>query len=274
MANIIKFRNTFRLAIDPSGNLQRWLERHPKLGLQLIRRSGRWGDVIVRNDTTRVVFFSKPGAGAGFHTTDYADGGRKNGHPSWLIQASKGESSRITEHADGLHIRVRRMGAVAESFDPGPVGSDSFFNAIFSRAFGFTRLSRKAIVSSHHGKETVGEALVKIRLLQGAFRRNVLPLFDNKCAVTGCDVPDVLTAAHILPFKDYKEGQADPLNGIVLRADLHLLFDRGLLTFEPRRDQLLCRFVGPARSIYGDGWRKVSLPDVGRVDRRKWLSKF
>ncbi len=71
--------------------------------------------------------------------------------------------------------------------------------------------------------------LVEQRAGQGLFREGVLRRFGSRCVVSDCDVEAVLEAAHIIP---YAEGRSqDPGVGLLLRADLHTLFDRGLLTF-------------------------------------------
>jgi hypothetical protein len=46
-----------------------------------------------------------------------------------------------------------------------------------------------------------------------------------------CEAVDALEAAHILLYKGKESNQ--PWNGILLRADLHLLFDKNLLTIDP-----------------------------------------
>ena len=57
---------------------------------------------------------------------------------------------------------------------------------------------------------------------QSAFRSNLLDL-DGKCAITKITIPEVLQAAHIVAVK--KGGREVTNNGILLRSDLHLLFD-------------------------------------------------
>lgn len=70
--------------------------------------------------------------------------------------------------------------------------------------------------------------LITVRKGQEAFRKCVLNLFDNKCAVTGVTTEKVLEAAHIIPFA--KNPVHDISNGIALRADLHKLLDSGYAT--------------------------------------------
>ena len=64
---------------------------------------------------------------------------------------------------------------------------------------------------------------------QNAFREMILSAYSG-CALTGCTDEVVLEAAHIIPYVNVKSNIIQ--NGICLRADLHLLFDRGLLRID------------------------------------------
>jgi hypothetical protein len=71
-----------------------------------------------------------------------------------------------------------------------------------------------------------------VRLGQAAFRKKLERVYGSKCAISGCSVAWTLQAAHIRPFA--KSGAAyDISNGLLLRSDLHLLFDAGLIAIEP-----------------------------------------
>lgn len=66
---------------------------------------------------------------------------------------------------------------------------------------------------------------------QTAFRRILLDAYKQRCAATGCSALDALEAAHVEPFK---AGGIDTLsNGILLRADLHRLFDAAQIAVNP-----------------------------------------
>lgn len=69
---------------------------------------------------------------------------------------------------------------------------------------------------------------VKPRLGQGSFRILVTDAYERRCAVTRERVLPVLEAAHIRPYATGGEHRID--NGLLLRSDLHRLFDRGYLT--------------------------------------------
>jgi putative restriction endonuclease len=73
--------------------------------------------------------------------------------------------------------------------------------------------------------------LVRPRLGQGSFRIIVTDAYERRCAVTGERVLPVLEAAHIRPYANGGEHRVD--NGLLLRSDLHTLFDRGYLTVTP-----------------------------------------
>ncbi|WP_413658606.1 HNH endonuclease [Paraburkholderia phenoliruptrix] len=66
---------------------------------------------------------------------------------------------------------------------------------------------------------------------QPAFRNNLLRVYGNRCAISGCKVLEVLEAAHIVPYQGPETNHVS--NGLLLRTDLHTLFDLQLLTIEP-----------------------------------------
>ncbi|PXA98363.1 restriction endonuclease [Nostoc sp. 3335mG] len=70
--------------------------------------------------------------------------------------------------------------------------------------------------------------MVRPRLGQGAFRLAVTDAYERRCAVSGEKTLPILDAAHI---RGYGEGGAhDPANGLLLRTDIHRLFDLGYVT--------------------------------------------
>jgi putative restriction endonuclease len=73
--------------------------------------------------------------------------------------------------------------------------------------------------------------IVHPRLGQGSFRVVVTDAYERRCAITGERVLPVLEAAHIRPYARGGEHRVD--NGLLLRSDLHTLFDRGYLTVTP-----------------------------------------
>jgi len=87
-----------------------------------------------------------------------------------------------------------------------------------------------AVESVRYGQPT----LVRPRLGQGIFRVIVTDAYDRRCAITGERTLPVLEAAHIKPYSS--GGPHAPENGLLLRSDLHILFDQGYVTVDA--DQL------------------------------------
>lgn len=80
----------------------------------------------------------------------------------------------------------------------------------------------------NEGERYGSPTLVKPRLGQGAFRMVVTDQYHRRCAVTGERTLPALEAAHIMPFSE--GGSHEASNGLLLRRDLHSLFDRGYVT--------------------------------------------
>jgi putative restriction endonuclease len=75
--------------------------------------------------------------------------------------------------------------------------------------------------------------LIRPRLGQGAFRVLVTDAYDRRCAVTGERTLPALDAAHIRPYSE--GGEHAVANGLLLRRDIHCLFDLGYVTVTPDR---------------------------------------
>ena len=71
---------------------------------------------------------------------------------------------------------------------------------------------------------------VKSRKGQTSFRQKLMGAYQEKCCVTGTSVPIVLEAAHIEPHASETDYSID--NGLLLRADIHKLFDSGDLSVD------------------------------------------
>jgi putative restriction endonuclease len=73
--------------------------------------------------------------------------------------------------------------------------------------------------------------LARRRLGQGAFRVLVTDTYERQCAITREHTLPVLEAAHIKPVT--QGGEHLVSNGLLLRSDVHTLFDRGYVTITP-----------------------------------------
>ncbi|SER74954.1 HNH endonuclease [Pseudomonas sp. NFACC02] len=96
---------------------------------------------------------------------------------------------------------------------------------------------------------------------QAKFRSALLKAYKGKCAVTGCTVEALLEAAHIVPYQGADTNVVS--NGLLLRADIHTLFDLGLLWVDPDS-----RLVKLAEGLKGSEYshlhdKPISAPDNG-----------
>lgn len=74
-------------------------------------------------------------------------------------------------------------------------------------------------------------ASIEVRPDQAAFRREVFMAYKGRCAITGCDVGKALDAAHKIG-RDWRKGHNRAEDGLLLRKDLHALYDHKLLTID------------------------------------------
>ena len=91
---------------------------------------------------------------------------------------------------------------------------------------------------------------IRVRRGQKAFRQMLRSRYGDRCMITGCQLFDIIEAAHIKPYR----GETDnhPENGLLLRADLHTLFDLNFLGIHPASLQV--HFHPAARAAGYDKW--------------------
>ena len=77
------------------------------------------------------------------------------------------------------------------------------------------------------GKER--DAVIKQRVNQSSFRTMILGNYENKCAISGIDIPELLVASHIVPWSMDAKNRLNPSNGICLSPLYDKMFDKGLI---------------------------------------------
>ncbi|MCP3054897.1 HNH endonuclease [Aurantimonas marianensis] len=95
---------------------------------------------------------------------------------------------------------------------------------------------------------------------QAKFRVALLELFGARCLVSGCNALEAIDAAHISGVAS--QGKDNLCNGLILRADLHRLFDAYLMSIDPESG--IVRFAQECSDSYGTlATVKVTLPEGG-----------
>ena len=108
----------------------------------------------------------------------------------------------------------------------------ALWESVQLRIVGLRDVRKPALLESPEERARFGdEYLARSRLGQGAFRVLVTDAYERRCAITGEKTLPVLEAAHIKPYA--LNGPHRISNGILLRSDLHWLFDLGYVTITP-----------------------------------------
>lgn len=105
--------------------------------------------------------------------------------------------------------------------------------------------------------------LAPYRLAQQSFKAVVLSAYHGHCAITGNKIRPVLQAAHIRPVSDGGENRLD--NGLLLRSDVHTMFDRGYLAVDQSHRLLVSPRLrgdfGNGEQFYAKAGQVIALPD-------------
>ncbi|WP_236578772.1 HNH endonuclease [Streptomyces tendae] len=123
----------------------------------------------------------------------------------------------------------------------------------------------RQVIAGGHGKATI-----RVRRGQPAFRKHLLQVFGEVCAFTGPAPVQALEAAHLYSYA--ANGKHHKGGGLLLRRDLHRLFDLGLIAVNPKTKTL---HLADELKQYPDYAKLDGAPltvDV-TADHTKWLTK-
>lgn len=113
---------------------------------------------------------------------------------------------------------------------------------------------------------------IEARRGQSAFRRRLIRRYGFGCQVSGCSFQGLVEASHVDPYSANNDNSAD--NGVLLRSDLHTLFDLGCLGIRP--DDLIIQLHPDAlmhdyRNFDGNPLLLNGAPPPGRTRlERRW----
>ncbi len=182
----------------------------------------------------------------------------------WLRQ------SEFAQLAPGLAAQVRGV-------DAAPPALLAKFGMQLSALDVFVKEAPQAPAAPPFNPQSHEDARKKViaeivrRQGQAGFRKALLDSYSSVCAITGCTVPWVLEAAHISPYRGPETNKPD--NGLLLRADIHTLFDLGLVSVNP--DTLVVRVAMQVveieyRALDGKSLRKSKVPPSKPALRDHW----
>jgi hypothetical protein len=181
---------------------------------------------------------------------------------AWMKGLNAGPSRRyfLIWHGAKLHAKaIGRAALRANNISHQNWHTDPIIDMLESKGFAIWDVERDGDFdySAARAYETA-RRLARPGQLQ--FRRDALALWGNRCAISGTTLVTVLEAAHIVPHAQAGEMRAE--NSIVLRVDLHRLFDAGLIAVDPKT--LSVRMQKTVKSAYPDLQEKtLELPQDG-----------
>jgi putative restriction endonuclease len=155
-----------------------------------------------------------------------------------------------------------------KSYDLAEASAAPYFQELLFRLLG-TGIEIDVSQPWHREGPVFGDPrLAPYRLGQRSFQAVVLNAYHRQCAISGTHISPVLQAAHIRPVTSGGEHRLD--NGLLLRSDVHTLFDRGYIGVDPsyrlRVSPRLREDFGNGEQFYAQAGQVIALPDH-RIDR-------
>ncbi|MDZ4859317.1 MAG: HNH endonuclease [Candidatus Hydrogenedentes bacterium] len=141
-----------------------------------------------------------------------------------LWEAFLADSASVAQNAEAVYSSM--TGKDVEDYLPeldSPISESSKKRTAIEQDLGELKIPSGA---------TENVVLTKTRRVQSFFRSAVLASYDNRCALTGLAISELLNACHIIPWSIDEKRRADPSNGICLNALHDRAFDRGLISFD------------------------------------------
>jgi putative restriction endonuclease len=155
-----------------------------------------------------------------------------------------------------------------KSYDTLAEPVQSYFEELLTRLLAVPLALDDGVTWHRPGPVYSDPRLQRQRLGQRAFQAVVLDAYSRKCAVTGDKIVPVLQAAHIRPLPEGGEHRLD--NGLLLRSDVHTLFDRGYLGVDPKHRLLVSPRLrgefGNGEEFYARAGEPIVVPEK-RADR-------
>ncbi len=215
--------------------------------------SGHYEDAIHFDDEGRwVMTYAQEGTDADLFTNKAMNACRIDAVPVGVLIQVKPKPDPLYEilglglvtEFDGKQFTICQLGGIA------PLAGSALDLSVPSTEFDASNAS---------DARTQAIRAIAIRRGQPAFRRSLMRAYGQKCAITGCSVPYVLEAAHIMPYMGLHTNHVQ--NGLLLRADLHTLFDLGWLSVLPNTYTVMVspELEGSAYAAYHG--KRINLPE-------------
>ncbi len=122
------------------------------------------------------------------------------------------------------------------------------YSQVQAKLYSYSTRDTEIIREVSEGDRYGSPQMILPRIGQGTFKVMVTEAYHRRCAITGEKTLPVLEAAHIQPYS--QSGPHLINNGLLLRRDVHTLFDRGYITINP---ELHIEISKRIKEDYGNG---------------------
>ena len=133
--------------------------------------------------------------------------------------------------ATSERIKAHRLYGPLKSFDTADSDGRALWRELQPRMIEAARVTSASYSPPPQAPLRGSFTLVETRPGQATFRIDVEKAYAYRCAITGERTRPALEAAHIVPWREAR--QHDVRNGLLLRSDIHNLFDAGYVTVDP-----------------------------------------
>ncbi len=137
---------------------------------------------------------------------------------------------------------------------------------------GGTKFNTMGVETPEEKEMTAKFREVQIREEQPKFREGILEKYNGTCVVTDCTIKSALDAAHIIPVRH--GGNYKLKNGLLLRADLHRLFDAYLMAIDPDTGKVHFKKTGEHYNKYAQKFVDILKNNISRENLKNHWNKF
>lgn len=203
--------------------------------------SSKYGDMdpVYRDDGTWVYAYHHEGTEFESSYTNYALKRNIDLRRPVVVLRQVKEKPGSLYRVEGVALVVAYLDGFfyLEGFNQDGLAHEDFSNSLVDSVSGIAveepdSADKTPIDLEHDARQQAMRSIVQ-RQGQSKFRKELLYQYQSKCAISECGVEYVLDAAHILPYNGPHTNEL--ANGLLLRTDLHNLFDLGLLAIDPEK---------------------------------------
>jgi putative restriction endonuclease len=142
------------------------------------------------------------------------------------IKGLAGASRQDREIWNEFHSRFTTLGPLSEELMHDLLINDNEKELDF--------LGRNRIRFTPPDGPTEIASTVRVRRGQQFFRQAILNAYDVRCCISGINIPRMLVASHIKPWRDFPRERLEPSNGVCLSSLHDAAFDSGLITLDEK----------------------------------------